>query len=215
VIFLKRLIKAKRKQVNHEEIANDLFSNFNMEELTEMTTIVVEEFNENVKKSKSEVDGNEYKFVLDYFSNENGYRNQAIDLAKLFGLDYNENMDDNELELLWEDIESIGYYLGKKITEASELSGKYKCWLDDSKQYCLTYTTTYDKRKEDGKDFLQQNGLAYQQKVNRKAELPNLIMDAYSAGNIDEAKQLEEEYKEICKIVEAKKRKRLQKKTSK
>ena len=215
MIFLKRLIKAKRKQVNHEEIANDLFSNFNMEELTEMTTIVVEEFNENVKKSKSEVDGNEYKFVLDYFSNENGYRNQAIDLAKLFGLDYNENMDDNELELLWEDIESIGYYLGKKITEASELSGKYKCWLDDSKQYCLTYTTTYDKRKEDGKDFLQQNGLAYQQKVNRKAELPNLIMDAYSAGNIDEAKQLEEEYKEICKIVEAKKRKRLQKKTSK
>lgn len=212
---MKRLIKAKRKQVNHEEIANDLFSNFNMEELTEMTTIVVEEFNENVKKSKSEVDGNEYKFVLDYFSNENGYRNQAIDLAKLFGLDYNENMDDNELELLWEDIESIGYYLGKKITEASELSGKYKCWLDDSKQYCLTYTTTYDKRKEDGKDFLQQNGLAYQQKVNRKAELPNLIMDAYSAGNIDEAKQLEEEYKEICKIVEAKKRKRLQKKTSK
>jgi hypothetical protein len=209
---MKRLIKKQSKQesIDLNSVANYVYSSMNIGQLQKDIMDVILR----VEKKETYVYGDEYDICLHYFVEENDHDYQPIAISRMFRLPY---VDEDGVviaeNILWDRIFKTTKILEEKLKNSLNLDGHVYFGFAEDGHYSMFYKKEAFERDENVENLIQEVTQSYEQKMERYKNLPNLIMDSYSAGKTEEAKEMEKEYSELNKIF-AKKTNRLIKKTS-
>lgn len=231
----KRIIKAEQHQLrglDYEKLSNGFINKLNVD-LIKKLTLEKLEFKRIQDKSAY------YVNVLEIAESDTIY-NQVRTLAKMLGINFlgpdsfdpstpveSIDLEEEEIKLRngeitsTEEIDSavdeIMEIIAAKLKGLTGLPGKFEFDIDRmSSDYCLFYydESTVDKYVEEA---INDSAQSYNQKLQRKQELEELIMDAYKMDNLEKAKEMEEEYRQLKEIVSKKvyRNKRLKRKANK
>lgn len=199
---MKRLIKAEKKEINFEEVANVIYNGLDAEGIKNFVVKMTDKVQSNLTEEK-----NDYTFRIGAVDEE---RTNKFDHVYYFdeivfpGVFNTDQLTSEIFDEIWENGYKVFNMAAKKLTEYCNLDGYFYYEIDGMDgTFTLFYYKPQFNQDEQVIDFLEESGKSSEWKRNRMGELKFIIDKSLDNNDketfmsaTEELKKLKEFFKE-------------------